>query len=443
MAKVTAPNQTLNNATLKLTSCGVRHQNILNCATKVLFEIWTSNERYFKMAHEINPCLINEEGEIFNPQRLQFSDKLIDEGFLQDLMDRSPQIIPIDSIDSSYGPLISLGREIDNIDNLFIAPNGRITIVEAKLWRNPQAIREVVAQILDYATRISCWSYEEFERRVQSKSRVNSSLYEYVCNNCDEELEPDSEAVFIDSVQASLSNGRFQLLIVGDGIRENLESMVDSLHTHPQKQFSFGLLELQVFRDSRLKDKFLVVPRLSLKTTEVIRGIVKIENTVEGGISVNVEQREEKSAVSKSKRINLTEQEFFEGLPDDQTREYCRNILTTLEDWGAVAGWRTAGVSVQLPAPEDPNTKFTLFVITISGEIYTGWLNEQLERSGRPGEISADLVGDICNLFPMVERHHLWVGSIKPNLEMKEVIKEVDQFLDIIQRCIQKIRGSS
>ena len=29
-------------------------------------------------------------------------------------------------------PLVSLGREIDNIDNLFVSPNGRITLVETK-----------------------------------------------------------------------------------------------------------------------------------------------------------------------------------------------------------------------------------------------------------------------------------------------------------------------
>ena len=396
------------------------------------------------MDRSITPCMVETDGTISSLKRLEFSDKLIDEDFLQNLMDRFPQIIPIDAIDSSYGPLISLGREIDNIDNLYISPNGRITIVEAKLWRNPQAIREVIAQILDYATRISNWSYEEFERKVQTKSRVNGSLFEHVYEQSSDDMKPESESEFIDAVQNGLSNGRFQLLIVGDGIRENLEMMVDSLHTHPQKQFSFGLLELQVFQDAAIEDRLLVLPRLSLKTTEVVRGIIKIENTADGKISVNVEHREEKPTESSQRRINLTEQEFYDRLPGEEARNGCRAIIETLEQWGVVPGWRTASVSLQLPVPEDPANKFTLFVLTTKGEIYFWWLPEQLERTGRSPQIAVDLIEGICNLFPMVSKrkNSTLNGSIEPNVPNSALLESQDQFCDLMEGTIHKIKDA-
>ncbi len=34
-------------------------------------------------------------------------------------------------------------------------------LVEAKLWRNPEARRKVIGQILDYAKELSRWNYED------------------------------------------------------------------------------------------------------------------------------------------------------------------------------------------------------------------------------------------------------------------------------------------
>jgi hypothetical protein len=45
-----------------------------------------------------------------------------------------------------------------------ITPNGDIAIIETKLWRNPDARRKVIAQILDYANELSKWTYEDMQR---------------------------------------------------------------------------------------------------------------------------------------------------------------------------------------------------------------------------------------------------------------------------------------
>src|SRR5437763_1047675 len=78
------------------------------------------------------------------------------EGWLKAVLDLSPSLLPIREIDERIEPpLVSLGREIETaagpIDNLFLSANGYLVVVETKLWRNPEARREVVAQLIDYA----------------------------------------------------------------------------------------------------------------------------------------------------------------------------------------------------------------------------------------------------------------------------------------------------
>ena len=78
------------------------------------------------------------------------------------------QALPIGEIEPAFGPLIPVCRELPTevgpIDLLFINPTGLLTLVECKLWKNPQARREVVGQILDYATEMSRWSYSNWNR---------------------------------------------------------------------------------------------------------------------------------------------------------------------------------------------------------------------------------------------------------------------------------------
>ena len=48
---------------------------------------------------------------------------------------------------------------------MYVNPLGLLILAEHKLWRNPQARREVIGQILDYAKEFASWSYEELSGR--------------------------------------------------------------------------------------------------------------------------------------------------------------------------------------------------------------------------------------------------------------------------------------
>jgi hypothetical protein len=73
-----------------------------------------------------------------------------DEAWLQALLHSHPEVFPIGQIEPGYGDLIPLCRELPlsfgggrsgALDNLFVTRDGKLVLVEAKLWRNPEARR--------------------------------------------------------------------------------------------------------------------------------------------------------------------------------------------------------------------------------------------------------------------------------------------------------------
>ncbi len=220
---------------------------------------------------------------------LPLSGRDLSERDLQELLDAQPDVLPIDDISSRWGPLVSLGREIGlsagYIDNLFVSPAGDLTVVEAKLWRNPEARREVVGQILDYAAALAIMSYEDLDETVRA-SAPGPSIWARVMLST--HAPPGGgEARFIDTVTRSLRAGRFLLLVVGDGIRSDLHSIADLLGLHPTLGFHLELVELRVHALPESSD-LLVVPTLVGRTEEVTRAVVEIRNPDRAEVSVAV-----------------------------------------------------------------------------------------------------------------------------------------------------------
>ena len=97
----------------------------------------------------------------------------VDEALLQDLPFRFPgtlPIPPIPAVDAAYANAVPVCRELSTpagfVDALYVNPLGRLTFAEFKLWRSPQARREVIGQVLDYAKELALWGYEDLQREV-------------------------------------------------------------------------------------------------------------------------------------------------------------------------------------------------------------------------------------------------------------------------------------
>ena len=233
------------------------------------------------------PLIVDAAGKAQRLERIALSgtEANYSEKYLQDLIFAHPSCLPINEIDQSYLSLIPVCCELSTpagpLDVLFVTPTGRLCIVEVKLWRNPEARRKVIGQILDYAKELSAWSYEDLQREViRATGRKGNALFELV-NECEPEID---EVTFCDAVSQSLAAGRFLLLIVGDGIREGVGAITEFIERSGNLEFTFGLVEMALF--GHPSSDTLVQPRVLAKTMVVKRTLVSV---VDGRVQIEEE----------------------------------------------------------------------------------------------------------------------------------------------------------
>ena len=195
-----------------------------------------------------------------------------DEASIQDIVFRYPECLPISDIDEAYNPVIPIATELNTpagpLDVFLVTPGGELIIVEMKLWRNPEARRVAVAQILDYAKELMKWTYDDLQREVNRRNTGNrQSLYEMVSKQDSPYLV--SEEVFFDSVSRNLRNGKFLLLLVGDGIREGALGLAEFLDATGHFSFTFAMVELSIYEHVGVGS--VVLPRVIAKTVDIPR----------------------------------------------------------------------------------------------------------------------------------------------------------------------------
>ncbi len=217
-----------------------------------------------------------------------------DEDWLQNLLYKHPQALPIYEINPTFAGLIPICRELSTpagpLDVLYATPEGRIAVLEAKLWRNPEARRKVVGQILDYAKELSHWTYETLDAAVMAARRRDEGKAQSLFDLVKQQRPELDQAQFFDSVSRSLRRGDLLLLIAGDGIRENVGAITNFIEDHGTLHFTFGLIEMAIFR---LPDgSHLVQPRV-LAHSEVIRRVIV---DVRGGQLIAPEEAPDEAA---------------------------------------------------------------------------------------------------------------------------------------------------
>jgi hypothetical protein len=228
--------------------------------------------------------------------------------WLQELIQAHPALLPIAEIEPGLAAPVPVCLELSvpsgYVDNLMITSDGGVVVVETKLWRNPEARREVVGQILDYAKDLSRFSYETLERAVAlARREAGFKLFPLVCPDA----EPEAEARFIDAVSRNLRLGRFLLVIAGDGVQESAEQLGDFLQRHIGLHFTLAMVEMSLWRSPG--GDVLVQPRILAKTVQIERAVVRLEEGV-GLVPVRIEP----VAAAASKPITLSAETYYEEL---------------------------------------------------------------------------------------------------------------------------------
>lgn len=215
-----------------------------------------------------------------------------DEHWLQDLLFRHPELIVPDRLEGGLSDVVPLCRELAIprvggtvfADILGVARTGRLVIVECKLWRNPQARREVLAQILEYAALLRRWSFGDLTAGIKRKlaSREPNPIFAGAKLRWPE-LE---EAPFVDAVTRSLKLGDFQLIIAGDGIRSDTHAIAEHLNSQGAGLAQLTLLEIQLWQAA--SGAIVVLPIVPLRT-EVLQQRVLVDG---GGMPLQLETQE-------------------------------------------------------------------------------------------------------------------------------------------------------
>lgn len=359
---------------------------------------------------------------------------------IQELVFEHPGVLPIRELDDSFAPAVPIGREIGTevgpIDALYISPSGGLTIVEAKLWRNPEARREVVGQIIDYATAVSSWAYSDLDR--VCRQATGTSLWTVACSQSNDEEAP-SEADFIDAVSRNLRHGRFLLLVVGDGIREEVERMASYVQTAPRLQFHLALVELRIYAssDNRLRT---VVPSVVARTAEITRAVVQVDVSDRAQVDVDVTVPADDSPRARRK---LTMDQFHQeasSRASPAVADMARAMLEEFEDdprFRLLS--RQASIVLRLRNPAG-GRDFTVLVFKTDGFVHPGWLGGQCKKAGLPERLGYDFVADLSQILdiPVHDKYPDWLDQA---IEPEALREQWETVSDRIEDLAEEVRS--
>ena len=282
----------------------------------------------------------------------------------------------------------------------------------------------MVAQILDYAKEIHRWSYEELDkavRRARRREGDSRGLFDLVRNQ-NESLD---EAAFVDDVTRHLANGRFLLLVVGDGIREGVERIAEYLRRFAGIQFTLGLVELAIFEmpAEGSPGGLVVEPRVLARTVEIERAIVRTGN----GVRV-----EEPQATGSGRPI--TEDEFLD-------RGLANSLGISTEGLGLHVG--VEGQALSLLWGRDDGRRVRFGVFYTSGKLNAAYIAQQAHDCGDV-EVGLDYLKDVAALIPDGEvetsdENEKWNWRVVANGDSPKFavpLKRAGEWLDAIQRTM-------
>lgn len=395
-----------------------------------------------------------------------------DETFLQALLHRCPNILPIHEYFTGGTELLSLGREISidvgggkirSLDNLFVTSDGRIVMVEAKLWRNPEALRMVVTQSLEYGRVLTAMNVVQLQAAIHSSGnegrvlREGESIEDYVARVNDERgLVGYNPTRFATQLEMSLASGDSLLLIVGDGIHPSVERFVNWFETRAQLPFSFGLVQVEMFRDPS-SGTFAAVPRTLLRTREVTRHVVAVSIRTPKGIEAEYKIEAQlpaaetgaplvRSGGSATSKEQMTVERLLAGVtelaPDD--RETMRALLDGLRglDLQSRSTSTLLAFFDPLEGAEGCNVDLISIQLDARARVYAGWVMPSLAKLGLSDDIAERFRTELNKIAPFWAPDRLRVSSGGSSVPLAELKGRISELLAAIRHGRDEIRAA-
>ena len=404
------------------------------------------------------PVWKSADGHIETLERVPVGQAPFAESDLRDLLAQKASLLPVRHFDPVFASPVCLGTEfpvpgVGRIDALFLSPSGYVTIVETKLWQNPEARREVVAQIIDYAQQMARWTYADLELRFNDCQKAaghpSSSLFSHVCD-----LEDDSvdEAEFTDAVNRCLSNGRFLLLVIGDGIREGVERMTEFLQRTPLLQYTLGLVEMSCYRHRDPAGGVLVIPQVIARTAEVTRAVVHIDlhGGDKGDVTVTAEVPDDSQPARAHPAHHLSEAEFYELLGDAtppnavrRCQAFVEGLVTAHETLEVTYTPRQLQIRVQPPGRDD--SQFTVLSVETTGRIRTrkGWIDFLADHYPTALDLFIDGLSSIDNRLRPLKKSGVFSVPKSNVPDLVSTMPKLDELARVIAKAVGAVEAGS
>ena len=267
--------------------------------------------------------LLQDENELVEMEEKEY----VSEDILQDLIAKYPNLLAGDEMDVDVPRkwlLVqreqilchdNVGIDLFHLDHLFLDQEGIPTIVETKRSSDNRLRREVVAQMLDYASNALIYLPVE---EIISNLKINNpdrDMGELLKNELGVEISSDE---FFEQVKTNLNAGKIRMVFVADYIPLELRTIVEFLNVQMDPAEVF-VVELKQYVGEGLKT---LVPRLVGQTAEAqIR----------------------KVATNKK----LDEKTFFEHL-DEKEAVFYRKLLEYSKENNLMVSWGTKSFSINI-----------------------------------------------------------------------------------------------
>lgn len=183
-----------------------------------------------------------------------------DEKTLHGLIAENPQLLPL----AGSPQLTVLGSEVQlgtgYADILAVEPSGRPAIIEVKLAYNQEARSAIVSQALYYAAFLQGLTVENLEQKFAVSDHLETaghkSILEAVqANGQDGIVDADS---FTNSLQGFLDRGELRLVLVLDGVPDELARIVSYLDAMTIQALTIDLITVSVYD---VNDTQVVLPQ--------------------------------------------------------------------------------------------------------------------------------------------------------------------------------------
>jgi hypothetical protein len=192
---------------------------------------------------------------------------------LQTFLRDHAELIPVGEIELGTPPLLCIGWEVSvasgSEDLLYVDETGLLTIVETKLRKNPEARREVVAQVLEYGAQASAWSPNDIEAKAQKFLSSPECPQEYRGLTLEQAVRyflertgsPAREAFsydnFLNLASGNLQRGHIRLVIAIDEPPDPLLRIVEFVNRFSER-FEMYLIQLKRFQDKATRRNIFV-----------------------------------------------------------------------------------------------------------------------------------------------------------------------------------------